>query len=170
LNIDPPTEVCRSDYAGNAGDGSPVFPGGKCSVHWAEINDGNLVDCSGMLFQNSQVAVADIRDGTTHTLLAGERYLNPDHYETGAAGDNDQSAYIGHDLDVVRYTHDSHTPLQDRAGYAGTGFQFGGTHAGIFQVVFCDGSVRGIAYEIAPSLFKLLGHRKDGQVVDASSL
>jgi hypothetical protein len=169
LNIDRPTEVCRSDYAGNAGDGTAAVPGGKCSAGDEQDFLGNFVDCAGIVFQKSEVTVADIRDGTTHTIFCGERHLNPDKYETSDASDNDQSAYIGHDRDVVRYGSASYAPQQDRPGVS-SDFAFGSAHAGIFQAVYCDGSVRGIPYEIDLTTLDRLTHRRDGQVLDTSGL
>ena len=185
-NIDRPDTVCRSDYAANAGDFSSVPSTGKCGRgdpseslgrRGDTLGDGNLgggdfVDCSGVVFQQSQVNLADVRDGTSHTLLIGERHVSVDQIETGLPFDDDQSAYVGFDRDVIRYT--ARSPRQDTPGDAAPldsyEFAFGSSHAGVFQTVFCDGSVRGIDYSIDLTTFQRLGHRKDGQIIDSSQL
>jgi prepilin-type processing-associated H-X9-DG protein len=44
-------------------------------------------------------------------------------------------------------------------------FSFGSAHAEGFQMAFADGSVRGVAYTIAPLTHRRLCNRSDGQVV-----
>ena len=169
-NIDWPPQVAKSDYAGSAGDGSDPTGGGRCSFGVVpDTTSLGVSSCSGMVFQMSQVPLRDIKDGTSKTILLGEKYMNPDFYETRAQNNDDQSAYVGHDGDLIRYTHLNYMPQQDTPGYAGMYFDFGGPHAGKFQVAFCDGSVRGIAYEIDSTTFQRLGHRKDGQTINDSA-
>ena len=43
--------------------------------------------------------------------------------------------------------------------------RFGSAHPATFQMVYCDGSVHGIAYEIDPATHRALAHRFDGEVV-----
>jgi Protein of unknown function (DUF1559) len=42
-------------------------------------------------------------DGTSSTYLIGERNINPDHYATGSASDDDQNYQVGWDRDVLRW-------------------------------------------------------------------
>ena len=44
---------------------------------------------------------------------------------------------------------------------------FGSAHSNGFNMVFCDGSVRAIGYEIDWHVHDYLGNRKDGQAIDA---
>jgi prepilin-type N-terminal cleavage/methylation domain-containing protein len=198
-NIDRPDNVCRSDYAANAGDFTAVPNTGKCSgpavsvcpsgadpigatggplgdggLNSSETGpNGNFANCSGVIFQTSEVNLADVRDGASRTLLIAERHVYVDHMEKGDADDDDQSAYVGFDRDGIRYT--AKPPRQDTPGdppgappFCFYEFPFGSSHSGVFQAVFCDGSVRGIEYSIDMTIFQRLGHRKDGQVMDES--
>jgi prepilin-type processing-associated H-X9-DG protein len=88
-------------------------------------------------------------------------------------GDN-ESMYIGDNADISRWvgpegSNDAFAPQQDRIGFADV-LRYGSSHSGVFQTVFCDGSVRGIAYEIDLVTLSRLGNRKDGQVIDSSKL
>jgi hypothetical protein len=38
------------------------------------------------------------------------------------------------------------------------------------NVSLCDGSVRSLSYEIDPEVYRRLGNRKDGQLVDSAAL
>ena len=113
--------------------------------------------CSGMVFQTSHVPISDITDGTSKTMLMAEKYLDPDFYDSGAVNNDDQVAYVGIDGDTIRFTNVNYPPHQDTPGYTGTYFDSGSADAGIFQAVFCDGSVHALEYEIDMTNFVNLG-------------
>lgn len=173
-NIDRPDLVIRADYAANAGDGQAT-KSGRCepysSIYWAEgENDGKWNGCSGVVFQTSTVPLSDVRDGTSKTIFAGEKYLNPDRYEDGLENHDDQTAYIGFDFDAERFGAPAWPPAQDTPGDSSKAWSFGGPHAGIFQVVLCDGSVRGLEYDIDLGLMQALTHRNDGKIMNMRGL
>lgn len=185
-NVVPP-KVARSDYAANGGpdpyDGTSGF--GSSLPYWgpdtlaigdAAIGDFNKIAaaCKGVIYPGSELTPAEVRDGLSHTLLLGEKYLNPDFYETGQDGGDNESMYIGDNPDITRFVGNegSNTglaPQQDRPGYPNFNL-WGSAHSGTFQAVFCDGSVHGIAYDIDLTTYSRLGNRKDGQVIDTSGL
>ncbi len=132
---------------------------------------------TGVFYCASHVTLADITDGTTNTYLIGEKYLNPDCYATGTDGGDNESAMIGDDIDVIRWTALSgidpqtgiivspYPPLQDSPGVTYVN-GFGSAHANGFQMAFCDGSVQMLNYSIDPQIHGRLGNRKDGLPVD----
>jgi prepilin-type processing-associated H-X9-DG protein len=143
-----------------------------------------MTNCStvdtGIVFQRSTIKMQQITDGTTHTYLFGEKNLDPNYYETGEARNDDQSMYTGHDMDNIRSTLIRALPNGTLVGWPaapdapGTGetyrWSFGGPHSGGWQVVFCDGSVHFITYELDAMIHRWLGNRQDGNVVDMGQL
>jgi prepilin-type N-terminal cleavage/methylation domain-containing protein/prepilin-type processing-associated H-X9-DG protein len=156
LVVNAPT-LARGDYAACAGD-SPDWP----TVQWGEAE-------SGVVFCRSKITAADVSDGMSSTFFAGEKNISPDYYLTGLSGGDDDSMYMGSNLDIVRTTNAAcpltpDTPGLDLAMY------FGSAHNGVCHFVFCDGSVQAINYSIDPNVYRCLGNRKDGKVIDAKNL
>ena len=177
----PVSAVARSDYAINGGDcvrwhtTSPadLAQGDDPAFVWNDMSSH-----TGVSYQRSQVTVADIRDGTSNTLLIGEKNINPDFYATGDDwGDND-NLYCADEADMLRWADSvsgcdapgTKPPVQDRPGLMTAWLNFGSAHAGALNMSFCDGSVRTVSYSIDLEVYRRLGNRKDGLPVDASKL
>jgi prepilin-type N-terminal cleavage/methylation domain-containing protein/prepilin-type processing-associated H-X9-DG protein len=128
---------------------------------------------SGVSYLLSRVTAAGITDGAATTYLIGEKYLNPDHYTTGTGWWTDnRGMYQGEDADTCGWSvngtdFERLRPTQDRRGLS-RDYTFGSCHAGSLQMVFADGSVRPVPYDIDPQVHARLGNRKDGQVVDGT--
>jgi prepilin-type processing-associated H-X9-DG protein len=104
-----------------------------------------------------------------HTFCAGEKFLPPKEYETGADGADNNSMMHGHDWDVLRWTDPNYPPLRDVDG--GQQLQrFGSAHANVAQFAFLDGSVHTLSYLIDRVTWSRLGNRHDGAVVDARQI
>jgi len=160
--------VAKTDYAANAGDGpwgaDNGYPAGPTTIKQADSGKYNwtATNETGVVFQRSKVRLADIRDGTSNTYMLGEKYVNPDHYETGRDNGDDQSMYVGYDIDTCRWTRFqdgvAFTPLPDTSGELHY-HQFGSAHSGGCNFAFCDGSVRLIGYTIDPEVHRRSGSR-----------
>ncbi len=161
----------RSDYAGNGGHevrtfGGPASEADGDNPNWSGWPSWRLT-ATGVTYVRSEVMIAHIRDGTSNTYFAAEKYMRPEDYNTGTCPADNTSMYQGHDWDVMRWANQSLDPRQDRPGMLH--FQaFGSVHAGGFQAVFCDGSVRNISYSVDPVIHERLANRQDGQPIDAS--
>ena len=113
------------------------------------------------------VRMADVKDGTSSTLVISEKWLNVQNYDSGDWHD-DQGWIDGWDPDVIRYT--AYPPMPDRVGTPPNlandpGYYFGSGHPAGVNGLLCDGSVRMINYNIDPATFNWLGHRRDSNVI-----
>ena len=122
-------------------------------------------DGTGVIQQFKPTRIADITDGTSQTLLVGEKRINLMFLGTRQTDDN-QGYTAGYNLDTVRKT--SRPPAQDYSAPMGDGLSmFGSSHPGRFNALFADGSVRPISYSIDRTTFSLLGNKSDGQVINS---
>jgi prepilin-type N-terminal cleavage/methylation domain-containing protein/prepilin-type processing-associated H-X9-DG protein len=162
----------RGDYAINCGDqaGNEVGAGpanlkASETFNWevpgtlGKARTGTAYVMTGVSFLRSEVAVAHITDGTSQTYLIGEKYLNPINYETGQDPADNETWCTGYNNDNFRNT--SRPPLQDTPGIQDT-LRFGGIHAGIFNMSFCDGHVESLSLDIEDAVHKKNGNRRDG--------
>ena len=94
-------------------------------------------------FQKSEVIAAEIQlqRGMSKTVLAGEKSLAYANYTDGVGAGDKLSMYAGDCDDIARDVSGSPTP--DKSGAGG----FGGPHPGGCNLVYCDGSVRMIAFD-----------------------
>jgi prepilin-type N-terminal cleavage/methylation domain-containing protein/prepilin-type processing-associated H-X9-DG protein len=123
---------------------------------------------TGAVRHREPLRLLDLTDGTTNTLLVGDKRLN--RGPMGQPQKDDDTGYAsGFDADVIRYTN--RAPLPDFTAPSGDGDgRFGSSHTGVFNVVFADGSVRSLTYSVDVTVFSYLGNRSDGQVIDISGL
>jgi prepilin-type N-terminal cleavage/methylation domain-containing protein len=204
-----PSNVIRSDYSANCGDqwniqyvdyssGSPqttMYPtdgsaGGNAmpvssaptaNPMPAGYRPSKILNATGVSYMYSMIRLKDITDGTSHTYMAGEKYLRTDYYESGLDSSDNEWAWVGFDNDI--YVSAYQPPKKDRAG-ASDGNCWGGAHPSTFNMIFCDGSVHDIPYTIdsAPGkadpsvaanqpaekkrIHQLLANRADGQTAE----
>jgi prepilin-type N-terminal cleavage/methylation domain-containing protein/prepilin-type processing-associated H-X9-DG protein len=139
------------------------------------LNDGTIyaalcdyaasnLEGTGVVRQYYPNRFADIVDGTSNTLLVGEKRLDLQRIGIGAPDDN-EGYTCGWDHDVIRRT--DIPPGQDPpTSDTWTGDdRFGSSHQGQCHFVFADGSVRAISYAIDPLIFSYMGNMSDGQVI-----
>jgi prepilin-type N-terminal cleavage/methylation domain-containing protein/prepilin-type processing-associated H-X9-DG protein len=146
---------------------------------------------TGVCHFRSEIAIQRIEDGTSNTYMVGEKWMSIDQYEgTGGTsaspgfswGEN-QSAYNGWEWDAHRVAWgpysaqkgwlnrttdvEFHQPSQDQAGVGlnDPEVKFGSAHAGGFNMVYCDGSVHTLSYDINHLTHAALANRLDGQSV-----
>jgi len=162
------------------------WPNGSLNEDWqygmthGVIPHGNNWD-SGNYIKNT---FASVSDGTSNTMMFGEKWLPINCYGGGCYSD-DTGAMEGADSDVTRTTaalqvclyglngtpclppaNPSRDFNADVGGNWGTGWvgqeQFGSAHPAGINAVFADGSVHSIKYGIDPETFNALGNRDDG--------
>jgi prepilin-type N-terminal cleavage/methylation domain-containing protein/prepilin-type processing-associated H-X9-DG protein len=189
----PPTvigAVILADYAANPGSNWCVANQVKT---WTGVVVPSEVYNNGWIKVNP-VRVADITDGTTSTLLLGEKFVTKDHYTTGQEwGDNNSWAYGNswiatrcanqqprQDTAETKATKGSPPPNAPQAKGAcgpwstsapGAGYYdyWGSAHPGGFNAALADGSVRVIDYGISLDILRALSDRADDIVIDESA-
>ena len=130
----------------------------------------------GMLFRGSHVRLADVTDGTSHTLFVGERPPSPDFYHgwwyagAGVHASGATDMVLGVREGNFGYTSDC--PVAGTFEYepgnvsnACDIFHFWSLHFGGAHFLFVDGSVRLLGYDANP-LLPALASRAGGEAAD----
>jgi prepilin-type processing-associated H-X9-DG protein len=187
VNAGLPKMVGRNDYAANGGDvytsvGSPLPPLWKSAPPGEEAGPANPAEggvdgskeqaanakatfdaiadaANGIIFCGSMVKLDQITNGDSNTYLLGEKYIDPDYYESGEDPGDNAAALVGDSQNVARWSF--HPPLQDTPGYVAP-WQFGSAHPRGFNMAFCDGSVKLTNFGIDPEIHRRMGNREDG--------
>ena len=124
---------------------------------------------NGVIYCNSQTRIADIRDGSTSTMLIGECVIDPGEAEpdgdarVGAIWAGMRGA-IGDDV----YVSDTCWFLHGEPDWAINGAKkqaFGSRHRGGAQFVLADGSVQFLSDGIDAHTLNSMAARADGNVV-----
>jgi prepilin-type N-terminal cleavage/methylation domain-containing protein/prepilin-type processing-associated H-X9-DG protein len=144
--------------------------------YWKDDPDGDVIDAYRIVSVRSRTNFQSIRDGTSNTLLIGEKHVRPDRfgkeYEDRAyySGQSYISAQRSAGCSSVTKTGlcaGSIRPLAPFPTYAGPNWStiFGGPHPGVCMFVFCDGSVHAVSVNIDPLNLRRLANRNDGEVI-----
>jgi prepilin-type N-terminal cleavage/methylation domain-containing protein/prepilin-type processing-associated H-X9-DG protein len=169
------------DYAGNGGDTNENDANPRGALARIPVN-GTVV--------NNPTNATGMPDGTSNTLLLGEKFVSTTLYEgpydLASTGDYGHQwgdlygFYAGWGWDTIRFGR-LH-PRQDDASlnYRGrtpddqppqlTVDFFGSPHPGGFNAALCDGSVRVVRYSIDLTILKALTNREDGVSFNHDSL
>jgi len=149
------------DYAGNAGTSNLGNDGGGI---YGIGEDGVIIRLGATDF----LRLKDIRDGTSNTLMLGEKRMNIALVTVEPQPDDNDGYVGGFQDDVVRWG--AFPPAPDFTGpryvwetlHPGI-WQFGSSHSGGFQGIFADGSIHFIHFAVDPTVFRYLCSRNDGQ-------
>ena len=141
--------------------------------HWTDTPVGGVNEVDGPT-ADVKVTFASITDGTSNTMCISEKFQQPVRYLSGD-GNDDQGWCCGWDPDIVRmavmpprqdFNFPSNGASDPRSwngdNWAQVAFGVGSPHPGGVNVLFGDGSVRNIGYDIDPLIFWRLGGRNDG--------
>ncbi len=182
-----PTVVAKSDYAINSGTshafrriGPSDLSQGDSEEYWDNITDNQ--NFTGISHMRRSVAMRRVTDGLSHTYLIGEKFLSPQFYSNAIATGDDNNLYSGYALDNHRFaasrpegaageSEDSilyYPPMKDEDTESNNAdrFRFGSAHPSSLQMLYCDGSVRNISYEIDDFVWYTGSNRRDGSSLD----
>lgn len=176
----------KSDYAASFGSTElkPTASNAAYGKTAKQITTSSVP--TGIIFDCSETRMGEVRDGTTNTYLAGEKFVYADQYENAYAGDKlvlyagiasgDSNSNFRSTGDFTSFTQtngavsatptaNAYPPMQDRSTTMSASgspyYAFGSPHAGGFGMVMADGSVHSISYSIDASIHACLGNRKD---------
>ena len=148
---------------------SPISAGstvtGQPSDYAACVGDTGTVPTTGVFqmvntnHMGTQTKFGDITDGSSNTLMIGEK-----HVQLGLINDSIQDGLIYSAGEQQTYSRRAGAswPLAINKTVA-INNQFGSWHIGVCQFVFADGSVRPVRNSIAGTTLGLLANRMDGQ-------
>jgi prepilin-type N-terminal cleavage/methylation domain-containing protein len=159
------------DYACSTGDGIVggdfTNPMNENTANGAMIcaTPGTVAWPNPVLSFGSYTSFASITDGTSNTLLIGEKHVRPGHF--GQDADGDSAYYSGHNYRSAQRVAGPAFPLVSDPNEAFPRYdhRFGGPHPGLCVFVFVDGSVHSVPTRIDPAVLGRLANRADGQVV-----
>jgi prepilin-type N-terminal cleavage/methylation domain-containing protein len=154
--------VALSDYAGCNGTTPGAVPG----------NGAVISESGGRLTVN----ITDIRDGTSYTLLLGEKAANP---RLGSITNEDDLGYfsgygpvpgsisgtLGTNFNTIRFASQALLPLRDLEVTGPTGGAFGSAHFGSWNALMADGSVQQLSYTISGTVFAALGTIQGNEII-----
>jgi len=171
------------DYALNGGfqDGTGNF-NGMAVPQWVSASTPTTVLVTPL-------KVGNIPDGSSNTVLIGEKYVALDRNQGGDAGDN-VGAFSYFNSDTVRFAN--RQPIQDTITTNGVSdfafnatylnpvnnnqqftyptLPFGSSHPAAMNTAFADGSVRSIRYSVDVTTFRWSCGRNDRQPFNLDDL
>jgi prepilin-type N-terminal cleavage/methylation domain-containing protein len=127
---------------------------------------------------------ASAKDGTSHTMMIAEKFVQPRHQGDQGGSDDDQGIFICVEDDNTRNTglwndpslregENSWLPNPSRDRDLPPTEQswgiFGSAHPAGINSVFGDGSVHMVKFGIDPQVFNALGNMDDGTNIEGSS-
>ncbi len=133
------------------------------------------------------VNVSSVLDGTSNTMMVGERSLARTWYGAPAGPETDvyRGGFVAGMVSVNGgyltggWSPSYNVPIKDRdvSGITGAaaillvgGQHFGSAHPSGMNVVLCDGSVRIVRYDLDPNSFRRFVNRHDGEAFTPSEL
>jgi prepilin-type N-terminal cleavage/methylation domain-containing protein len=164
------------DYAGNGGDTGEWDPN-PTGVVLRVMRD--MSQPNWPLQTGQSMRIEQIEDGSSNTMMVGEKAVSPNWYVGGQWGDN-CGFHSGWGWGTIRFGYaparqdrmvgsypDNPTPWNDQGVWDSTTSLdvFGSPHVGAFNAVMADGSVRGIKYSIDLQTLKNICNRHDGNVI-----
>ncbi len=160
------------DYACSTGS-YPSYGGVSPTWYDGPWGNGAIIGSSGCLPGGTAVKyqglvpLTKITDGTSNTLMVGEKQVTPGKFGVGGGGGGDGAIYNGdHEWNYARLTGPGYGlcigPTDTSSGWT---VRFGSNHTGVVMFAFCDGSVRGLLTSTDTTTLGNLACRNDGNPV-----
>ena len=183
LNVPPQTDPLIEDGPDPSRTlpGYTELPGNYPFPPQFEAGFAKPEEFDGICGVRSMVKTAQITDGTSKTIFAGEKYLDQKDYQAQFNAPNahydmgdDNTAYQGHGSDIIRWGNrdpDMRSARDGRVPRPAAPQQidssvFGSAHSAGAHYVLCDGSVQTISYSVDPVIYEGLIGKDDGLIYD----
>jgi prepilin-type N-terminal cleavage/methylation domain-containing protein/prepilin-type processing-associated H-X9-DG protein len=153
-----------SDYAVCSNDGTNTAQGG----HWAMPFAQGMMVSKEWWDDRSRTNLTAVLDGTSNTLLAGEKHVRRQNF--GLFSDGDSSVYNGDNMQSCARVAGQGFPIAQPTDGSNVGNRFGSYHTGLCNFAFGDGSVRALTVSSDSVILGYLALRADGNAVNASIL
>ncbi len=158
ITLTAANQMARTDYAACCGNtandengGGPTSLAAGDAGGWAG-NPG----FNGVIYQLSKVNINQISRGTSNVIMVSEKRMNYANYFTGQDPGDNECMYVGMDNDMNRTT--INLPARDLVADAGNDtLSFGSSHLSGVNVLFGDGTVRMVTYDIDLPTWQLMG-------------
>jgi prepilin-type N-terminal cleavage/methylation domain-containing protein/prepilin-type processing-associated H-X9-DG protein len=156
---------CPADPAPPMVTASARFPFQLATGNYCGTSGARGLGRPGVLYELSRVRLTDITDGTSNTLMLGERINQPD---TGLGAFT--SGWYGQLATGSAYPPNS-IPHLETIGFIPINFDrkypycYSSYHTGGAQFALCDGSVHFISQSIDSATYEALGSRSGGEVL-----
>jgi hypothetical protein len=119
-------------------------------------------------------SMARITDGTSNTLIVGEKHIRNDEFGQCCSEADADGSYLFSDGSWREYQVAANLRLRFGKGPQDNGngadpardVGFGSYHPGTIQFLAADGSVKGISQTVSESIRRKLGDAGDGQVIE----
>lgn len=154
------------DYAANHGDPSPGFIGLPTDFAFGGNGTGvvissrpNCGDSNRPIGWADRISAADVVDGLSNTLLAGERHLVAQQFGVPPV---DGPIFDGTHLPSIASVAGEEFPISAGPEFdANSNYTFGSWHADVCHFAFADGSVHKLANDVDPVTLGRLANRAD---------
>ena len=123
------------------------------------------VDNNGVLFLNSQIRFSEIGDGSSQTILVGEKLGGDDDlgWTSGTRASLRNTGPFEIPVRKIASSTVAVVPAVDPLIVGG----FGSQHTGGVNFVFADGSMHFISHNIDVKTYSQLGNRADGEILNS---
>jgi prepilin-type N-terminal cleavage/methylation domain-containing protein len=168
---------------------SPLFPNGVALCDYAGCNGNvaptststNISPGSGAVTSQASgrttISSTDIKDGSSYTLLVGEKAANP-RANNGPyiLAEDDLGYFSGYNsgnFNAIRFTDPKVMPIRDieiLSAKNQTGGAFGSAHPGSWNGLMADGSVQQFSYTIDSGVFSALGTIQGNEIITDNDL
>lgn len=115
-----------------------------------------LPNYNGITFGRSATKPHEITAGLSKTFLLGDKAISTKHYLSGADKSDRQSMYVGFSAENCRTS--GYWPADDFDKLAS--WRFGSVHTAGHNMLYADGSVESISYDVDKSLYASKGNKE----------